>query len=139
MGDWDVSILVFGRQTKIKKIVDYLQKENLQVLNIPEGCANSVNLSKIENISLAILDCCADEFEKMNKRISNIGTIPIVLVMTNDYEIWHRVQTMDVIGYLPDNISMIESTARLRAILRNNVDYMQNKKHLTFSGTNNHK
>ncbi len=111
-------ILVFGRLFITRKVITTLQEENIDVISIPDGFAEQIDLIEPKEITLAVLDCCANQMDRVYERINNNWHIPVVFIMNDRMENWKKVSRLDAVGFLPEVAGKKELRARLRGILR---------------------
>ena len=131
-------VLVFGRLPIMQRMTELLREEGIIVISISNGFAELIDLLEPDELSLAILDCCAEQAEVAYYRISKLGAIPIVFMMSDRRADWKRIQSLDAIGYLPEQAGNRELAARLRAILRRCLTHKQteksNPRHMAYGG-----
>ncbi|MFC1984244.1 hypothetical protein ACFLVO_04470 [Chloroflexota bacterium] len=131
-------VLVFGRLPIMQRVTELLREEGIIVISISNGFAELIDLLKPDEFSLAILDCCAEQTEVAYYRISELGAIPIVFMMSDRRADWKRIQSLDAIGYLPVQAGNRELATRLRVILRHCLTHKQteksNPRHIAYGG-----
>lgn len=111
-------ILVFGRPLITQKIINALHEEDISVTSIPDGFAEWIELIDPKEMTLAILDCCANQIDSAYRYINNSGFVPIAFIMNDKMENWKKISRLNAVGFFPEEAGIKELKARLRAILR---------------------
>ena len=67
---------------------------------------------------LVVVDSLAKGVETTCRRIREVGSVPIVLMVGQERPDWKEMQSLDINGYIPRGVNEAELVARLRAVLR---------------------
>ena len=110
-------IIAFGSKPITKRLISALAGSDFELVN-PSEMFEVVTLLKQDNFDLVVVDGLAREVEVTCRRIREVGSVPIVLMIEEGQPDWKEMRPLAVDGYIPDGVNGVELAARLRAVLR---------------------
>ena len=84
----------------------------------PSDLVEVITLLKQGKFDLVVVDSLAKGVETTCRRIREVGSVPIVLMVGQERPDWKEMQSLDINGYIPRGVNEAELVARLRAVLR---------------------
>jgi len=84
----------------------------------PSDLLEVTTLLKQGKFDLVVVDSLAKGVETTCRRIREVGSVPIVLMVGQERPDWKEMQSLDINGYIPQGVNGTELVARLRAVLR---------------------
>ena len=110
-------ILAFGNEIMTRRLTASLSRDGVEVVGLSE-MQEAVALLKQERFDLAIVDGLIGEAGTFCRCISELGRVPVALILREVQVDWRKLQSLDADGFIPDWVGRAEMTARLRAIVR---------------------
>ena len=84
----------------------------------PSDLVEVITLLKQGKFDLVVVDSLAKGVETTCRRIREVGSVPIVLMINQKQPDWKEMQSLDINGYIPRGVNGVELVARLRAVSR---------------------
>lgn len=113
----EMRILAFGNEIMTRRLTASLPDDGIEVVGLSE-MQEAVALLKQEKFDLAIVDSLIVEAGMFCRYISELGHVPVALVIREAQADWMKLQSLDADGFIPDWVGRAELTARLKAIVR---------------------
>ncbi len=113
-----MKVAVFGRKVVIKKILDSLGGNGLDVAVASEEPDIRAVLNQIDYYDMVIVDSLAEGAEAICNCREEFRSIPFVLVVKGRQVDWRKLQSFDAQGYISEGAGKEEFAARIRAIMR---------------------
>lgn len=110
-------VLVFGSKATVWRLTGSLRKEGIESVSLSDT-SEAASLLEREEFDLAIVDSLLEEAEAICRRIAELVSIPVVLIVDRQRADWGRLHSMNIHGYIPKGRSGAETAARLRAVAR---------------------
>jgi len=114
-----MKVMIFGRQTTVKKIASALISEEVEVVSIAPGVNTVEAVEQCEDANLALIDTQAEDVKRVCHYVNRVG-IPILLIVNQKQAEWERFDSLPTHGYLLDTTKNGELMARLTAAARSN-------------------
>jgi DNA-binding response OmpR family regulator len=119
MSEAQMKVMIFGRQTTVKKIASALISEEVEVVSIAPGVNTVEAVEQCEDANLALIDTQAEDMKRVCHYVNRVG-IPILLIVNQKQAEWERFDSLQTQGYLLDTTKNGELMARLTAAARSN-------------------
>jgi len=84
----------------------------------PPDLVEVITLLKQGKFDLVVVDSLVKGVETTCRRIREVGSVPIVLMVGQERPDWKEMQSLDINGYIPQGVNGAELVARIRAVLR---------------------
>ena len=110
-------IIAFGSKPITKRLIYALAGSDFEIINSAD-VFNAVDLLQESSFDLVVVDSSAEGAEVTCRRIREVGSVPIVLMIGEEQPDWKEMQPLAVDGYIPDGVNGVELAARLKAVLR---------------------
>jgi len=106
-----------GSRSVTRRLISVLAGSDFELV-CPSEVLEAVVLLKRNRFDLVALDSSMEGTETTCHRVSEAGSAPVVLMIEQKQQDWKRMQSLDVDGYIPQEMKGTELVARLRAISR---------------------
>jgi len=120
MSEVKMKVMIFGRQTTVKKIASALISEEVEVVSIAPGVNTVEAVEQCEDANLALIDTQAEDMKRVCHYVNRTMGIPILLIVNQKQAEWERFDSLHAEGYLLDTTKDGELMARLTAAARSN-------------------
>jgi len=110
-------IMVMGSKPVTKRLISALAGSDFEMA-CPSEVLEAVTLLKRDKFDLVVVDSSAEEAEATCHRVNEAGNTPVVLMIVQKQRDWQRMQSLDVDGYIPQEVNGAELAARLKAVSR---------------------
>ena len=110
-------IIAIGTKFMTKRLILALAGSEFELLS-PSEVFEVITLLKQDKFDLVVVDSLAKGAETTCRRIRELGSVPIVLMIGQRQPNWKGMQSLDIDGYIPQGVNGAELVARLRAVLR---------------------
>jgi hypothetical protein len=108
--------LIFGRKAVVTKLSSTLHTPEVEIVAISHGADGLEVTGQCENAKLALLDGSVKDLDRTFQYIEESLGIPTMLIVDGGKTDWHRFESLDPVGYLPDMAPNTELVAQLRAV-----------------------
>ena len=71
-----------------------------------------------KRFDLVVVDASVEKAEVACRSVSQLGHVPVVLMVKKRQANWEELKSLDVDGYLPDGVGGAELAVRLQAVVR---------------------
>jgi len=112
-----VRIMAIGSRSVTRRLISALAGSDFE-LACPSGVFEASILLKRGKFDLVTVDCSTEGAEATCRRISEAGSVPIVLMIGQKQQDWKEMQSLNVDGYIPQEVNRSELVARLKAVSR---------------------
>jgi len=113
----EMRILALGNEIMTRRLSASLAGDGIEVVGLSE-IREAVALLEQERFDLAIVDSLIREAGMFCRCISELGRVPVVLMIREMQADWRKLQSLDADGFIPDWVGRTELTARLKAVVR---------------------
>lgn len=110
-------IIAIGTKFMTKRLIFALAGSEVELVG-PSEVLEVITLLKQDKFDLVVVDSLAKGAETTCRRIRELGSVPIVLMIGQRQPNWKEMQSLDIDGYIPQGVNGAELVARLRAVLR---------------------
>ncbi len=110
-------IIAIGTKFMTKRLIFALAGSEVELVS-PSEVLEVITLLKQDKFDLVVVDSLVKGAETTCRRISELGSVPIVLMIGQRQPNWKEMQSLDIDGYIPQGVNGVELAARLRAVLR---------------------
>jgi len=110
-------IIAIGTKFITRRLISTLAGSDFELV-CPSDLGEVVTLLKQDKFDLVVVDSLVKGVEPTCRRIREVGSVPIVLMINQKQPDWKEMQSLDINGYIPRGVNGIELVARLRAVLR---------------------
>ena len=110
-------IMVMGSRSVTRRLISALAGSDFELV-CPSEVLEAVILLQRDQFDLFVVDSSTEGTEAICYRISEGGSAPVVLMVGQKQQDWKEMQSLDVDGYIPQEVKGTELVARLRAISR---------------------
>ena len=110
-------LMVLGSKAMAREITSALAGQGIEVIYTPDGL-QTIALLKKERVDLAAIDASLDDAEVACRCISELFSIPVVLIVSEADADWEKLQFPETDGYIFAGASGAEIAARLQAVVR---------------------
>ena len=110
-------IMVMESRSVTRRLISALAGSDFE-LGCPSELLEAVILLKRNQFDLVVMDSSTEGAEATCHRVSEAGSVPVVLMIGQKQQNWKKMQSLDVDGYIPQGVNGAELVARLRAVLR---------------------
>jgi len=110
-------IIAIGTKFMTKRLIFALAGSEVKLVG-PSEVLEVITLLKQAKFDLVVVDSLAKGVETTCRRIRELGSVPIVLMIGQRQPNWKEIQSLDIDGYIPQGVNGAELVARLRAVLR---------------------
>ena len=110
-------IIATGTKSLTRRLILALVGSEFELV-CPPDLVEVITLLKQGKFDLVAVDSSAKGVETTCRRIREIGSVPIVLMVGQERPDWKEMQSLDINGYIPQGVNGAELVARLRAVLR---------------------
>lgn len=101
----------------MEKLTACLDGKGFDLVSITEA-PEVVALLEQKRFDLVVVDASVEKAEVACRSISQLGHIPVALIVKKRQANWKELKSLDVDGYLFDRVGGVELAARLQAIVR---------------------
>jgi len=110
-------IMVMGSRSVTRRLISALAGSDFELV-CPSEVLEAVILLKRNQFDLVVMDSSTEGAEATCHRVSEAGNAPVVLMIGQKQKDWKKMQSLDVDGYIPQEVNGVELVARLRAVSR---------------------
>jgi len=110
-------IIAIGSKFMTRRLILALAGSEFELLS-PSEVLEAITLLKQDKFNLVVVDSLAKGAETTCRRIRELGSVPIVLMIGQEQPNWKEMQSLDIDGYIPQGVNRVELVARLKAVLR---------------------
>ena len=110
-------IMAMGSRSVTERLISALAGSDFEMV-CPFELFEAVALLKRGQFDLVVVDSSAEEAETTCHRVSETGNTPVVLMIFQKQQDWRKMQSLDVDGYIPQEVNGTELVARLKAVSR---------------------
>ena len=110
-------IIATGTKFMTRRLILALVGSEFELI-CPSDLLEVVTLLKQDKFDLVVVDSSAKGVEATCRRIREVGSVPIVLMIGQERPDWKEMQSLDINGYIPRRVNGAELAARLGAVLR---------------------
>lgn len=110
-------IIAIGTKFMTRRLILALAGSEFELLS-PSEVLEAITLMKQDKFDLVVVDSLAKGAETTCRRIRELGSVPIVLMIGQEQPNWKEMQSLDIDGYIPQGVKGAELVARLKAVLR---------------------
>ena len=110
-------IMAIGTSPITRRLIFALAGSDFELV-CPSEVLEVVTLLKQDKFDLVVVDSSAEGIDMTCRRIREVGSVPIVLMIGQEQPDWKGMQTIDVDSYIPQGVNGTELVARLKAVLR---------------------
>ena len=106
-----------GSRSVTRRLISVLAGSDFELV-CPSEVLEAVVLLKRNRFDLVAVDSSTEGTETTCHRVSEAGSVPVVLMIGQKQQDWKKMQSLDVDGYIPQEVNGTELVARLRAVSR---------------------
>ena len=110
-------IIAIGTKLMTKRLILALAGSEFELL-IASEMLEAIVLLKQDKFDLVVVDSLAKGIETTCRRIRELGSVPMVLMIGQKQLNWKEIQSLEIDGYIPQGVNGAELVARLRALTR---------------------
>jgi DNA-binding response OmpR family regulator len=110
-------IIAIGTKLMTERLILALAGSEFELLIAPE-MLEAIVLLKQDKFDLVVVDSLAKGIETTCRRIRELGSVPMVLMIGQKQLNWKEIQSLEIDGYIPQGVNGAELVARLRALTR---------------------
>jgi len=115
-----MKVMIFGRETTVRKMTSALTGEEVEVVSIAPGVNTVEAVEQCEDVNLALVDTQAEGMKRVCHYVKRTMGIPTLLIVNQKQAEWERFDSLHAEGYLLDTTKNGELMARLTAAVRSN-------------------
>ena len=112
-----MKIMAIGTKFIARRLISALAGSDFELV-CPSEVLEVETLLKQDKFDLVVVDSLAKGAETTCRRIREVGSVPIVLMIGQERPDWKEMQSLDMDGHIPQGVNGAELVARLRAVLR---------------------
>ena len=112
-----IRIIVFGSKKTVQKLTASLDGKRFDLVSLTEA-PEVVALLGQKRFDLVVVDASVEKAEVACRSVSQLGHVPVVLMVKKRQANWEELKSLDVDGYLPDGVGGAELAVRLQAVVR---------------------
>ncbi len=112
-----IRIIVFGSKKTVQKLTASLDGKRFDLVSLTEA-PEVVALLEQKRFDLVVVDASVEKAEVVCCSVSQLGHVPVVLMVKKRQANWKELKSLDVDGYLLDGVGGAELAVRLQAIVR---------------------
>jgi len=112
-----VSVIVFGSKKTVQKLTASLVGKRFDLVSLTE-VPEVIALLEQKRFDLVIVDASVEKAEVACRSVSQLGHVPVVLMVKKRQANWEELKSLDVDGYLLDGVGGAELAVRLQAVVR---------------------
>ena len=109
--------MAIGTSSVTGRLISALAGSDFELV-CPSELLEALILLKRGRFDLVTVDCPLEAAEATCHRLSKAGDAPVVLMVGQKQRDWKRMRSLDVDGYIPDEVNGPELAARLKAVSR---------------------
>lgn len=112
-----IRVIVFGSKETEQKLTDSLDGKGFDLVCRTE-VSEVVALLEQKRFDLVVVDASVEKAEVACRSVSQLGHVPVALMVKKGQANWKKMKSLDVDGYLLDGVGGAELAARLQAVVR---------------------
>jgi DNA-binding response OmpR family regulator len=112
-----IKVLAFGSELMQRQLANQVNPDEVTI----EGCndaAEAVAILEKEQFDLIVIDDRVSDLERICRGFYNLAHAPVALMLRKQDADWKKLGYLTVDGYLPDEASKMELSARIKACAR---------------------
>jgi DNA-binding response OmpR family regulator len=109
-------IIALGRKSVISRVARSLTGSGVDLIGRTD-LAEAIDLLKKEKFDLALVDGYLNDFETIRYRINWECGTPIALVINGSPEDWNLLRSLDIDGFIPEEVRNIDLAAYFESIV----------------------
>ena len=110
-------IMTIGNKPVIKRLNTALDGSDIELI-CPSDLFEAIAMLNQDKFDLVMMDSLTEEAEDILRHINEVGSIPVVLMIERKQQDWKKMQSLNVDGYILQEVNVAELIARLRAVSR---------------------
>ena len=112
-----IRVIVFGNKKTVQKLTTSLDGKRFDLVSLTE-VPEVVALLGQKRFDLVVVDASVEKAEVVCRSVSQLGHVPVALMVKKRQANWKEFKSLDVDGYLLNGVGGAELAVRLQAILR---------------------
>ena len=112
-----VRVIVFGNKETVQKLTASLDGKGFDLVCLTEA-PEVLALLEQKGFDLVVVDASVEKAEVVCRAVSQLGHVPVALMVKKRQANWKELKSLDVDGYLLDGVGGAELAVRLRAVVR---------------------
>ena len=112
-----IRVIVFGSTKTVQKLTASLDGKGFDLVSLTEA-PEVLALLEQKRFDLVVVDASVEKAEVVCRSVSQLGHVPVALMVKKRQANWKELKSLDVDGYLLDGVGGAELAVRLQAIVR---------------------
>ena len=112
-----IRVIVFGNKKTLQKLTASLDGKRIDLVSLTE-VPEVVALLGQKRFDLVVVDASVEKAEVVCRSVSQLGQVPVALMVKKGQANWKELKSLDVDGYLLDGVGGAELAVRLQAVVR---------------------
>ena len=112
-----IRVMVFGSKKKVQKLTASLNGKRFDLVSLTE-VPEVIALLEQKRFDLVVVDASVEAAEVVCRFVNQLGCAPVVLILKKKQANWKELASLNVDGYLLEEVGGAELAARLQAVVR---------------------